>query len=722
MKNLIKDRAKFRATVQAILVLCTISAVTKLLPASEKVLDKLDLAIYDVMMKKLVKKQESINNVVNIAITSEDLAYYQRESRMGWPWSRAFYNHVIGYCQKGKAKALMFDLLFTDFSQGAGDDTDFTEGGLKKWDKIYLLGEFQETAPKDMHESDQDSVKKYLPNLSVPVTIKDPKIKIRESKYARLPIDDMCDAGFKLAQSTDLPDFDAKSRRYNLLTKYDNYYIPNAALRILWELEGNPPVVIENGFLTFGQYRIPIDNKCQMLLKFYGEGRTTFKTINTSHVIQNNYIMDNEPEQKPTFSPEIFKDKIVLIGTYFPGMDIKKVPTDLSYPGVELHSTALVNIIAKDFLVELPKLWIIIWSIFYIPISVFTFRYIKAFLCKYALYGLIGIHVGLSIVFFMNNVWINAVPQISAILSSFITAMALNYIQEGKQKAMVKKTFQSYVSPSVVNKILDSSKSLNLQGERKRLTVMFLDFEGFTTLSEKLPAEELVALLKKYFTRIGKEIFATEGVIDKFIGDAVIAFWGDPLPQPDSSLRACRTALLARKAMIELRQETSHQLFARIGINTGDAIVGNMGSDTLFNYTVMGDEVNFTSRLEGANKQFGTRILISESTHNDAKDNILVREVGPVKVKGKQKAVRVYELVGIKGEMEILNEQIINTYNQGLQAFKSNRFDDAHKIFASMLQQDKDDKLAEFYCDLTNQLKSHVRTVSDEYVHELTSK
>lgn len=728
MKLRPRDRLKFRTTLQAVLVLCAVSAGSKLLPASEKIVDRWDLAVYDLMMKKLAAKNQSISEVATVAITSEDLTYYRHNSRMGWPWRRALYNHIIGYCKKGDAKALMFDLLFTDDSAEAGDDSAFAEG-LSSWDKVYIVGEFQDEAPKGIQLEGQETTDEYAKKFAIPVEIKDSRIKIREVKYIRFPVESILEVNSNIVDATETPDFDGKTRRYTLVSRYKDYYFPSPALRMLWDAHGRPPISIERGYLNFGPFHIPVDENCAMTLKYYGPGRTTFKTYEARELIQNNYLAENEPEKKPTFPPESLKGKIVLVGTYFPGMDVKKVPVDLSYPGVETHATAVANMLgvtngslSGDHMKEIPRLWVIIWSIAYIPIACFTFRYIRPSFVKYTLYGLFGIHAVVVIILFRQNIWAGAMPQIMAVLSSYITSIALSYVQEGKQKALVKKTFQSYVSPTIVNKILDKSDQLTLLGERKKLTVMFLDFEGFTTISERLPPEEIVAVLKKYFTRISNEVFATEGVIDKFIGDAVIAFWGDPLPQEDNALRACRSAILISKAMAELRADNPNPLNARIGINTGEVVVGNMGSDKLFNYTVIGDEVNFTSRLEGANKQFGTKILISESTLKAAGDTLIVREVGPVRVKGKQKAVRVYELAGVRGETELMGAEQVSSYNEALSLFKEGRYVDALKGFSTIASAWPEDGLAIFYRDLTKELAENGKKQEGEYVHKLTAK
>lgn len=258
---------------------------------------------------------------------------------------------------------------------------------------------------------------------------------------------------------------------------------------------------------------------------------------------------------------------------------------------------------------------------------------------------------------------------------------AINAMIDGlKERDFVKGTFKRYVSSAVVDRILRDRK-VSLGGVKRTLTVFFSDLKGFTTLSEQLSPEVLIQVLNEYLSVMTDSLLATEGTLDKYIGDAILAFWGDPISHEDDALRACRTALQHHRQLKQLWERWDEQglprLEMRIGIQTGPVIVGNVGSSIQMNYTVMGDTVNLASRLEGANKFYGTRIMIGEETRRQAGDAIEVRELDLLAVKGKHNAVRVYELLGLAGEVAEEYRSGFQEYEIALAAHRERRWDDA---------------------------------------------
>ena len=261
-------------------------------------------------------------------------------------------------------------------------------------------------------------------------------------------------------------------------------------------------------------------------------------------------------------------------------------------------------------------------------------------------------------------------------------------------KKKIKGAFQYYLTPSVVNEILKNPDMLKLGGEKKELTVMFSDIRGFTSISEKLDPESLVRLLNEYLTAMTDIIFEFEGLLDKYIGDAIMAVFGAPLYQPDHPKRGCATALKMIEKLNELKKKWKNEGFPEInigiGINTGPMVVGNMGSQKRFDYTVMGDSVNLGSRLEGINKQYGTNIIISEFTKYYVQDEFLLRELDMVRVKGKEKPVKIYELIDWKGKENGWNE-IISLFNTGLTAYRNMDWKTASDCFGNILKIKSDD-------------------------------
>jgi class 3 adenylate cyclase len=263
---------------------------------------------------------------------------------------------------------------------------------------------------------------------------------------------------------------------------------------------------------------------------------------------------------------------------------------------------------------------------------------------------------------------------------------AINEMVTGlKERDFIRDTFKQYVAASVVDELLQNPDKIKLGGERRVMSVFFSDVAGFTTLSETLQAEELISLINEYLGAMTSAIFEHEGTLDKYIGDAIMAFWGAPQEQEDHALRACKAALDNRKNLKKLWDEWEKRgvprLEMRIGLNTGPMVVGNTGSEHLQNYTVLGDAVNLGSRLEGANKAFGTHILISEQTRKAAGDAIAVREVDLIAVKGKSQAVRVFELLGLTDEMSEEDLAGYRTFEAALQAYKKQDWDEAEAKF-----------------------------------------
>ncbi len=264
--------------------------------------------------------------------------------------------------------------------------------------------------------------------------------------------------------------------------------------------------------------------------------------------------------------------------------------------------------------------------------------------------------------------------------------LAINEMVAGlKDRDFIRDTFKNYVAGSVVDDLLEHPEKLELGGERKELSVFFSDLAGFTTMSETLSPAELIERLNEYFGEMTSAIVEHQGTIDKYQGDAIMAFWGAPVEQEDHALNACKAALDNVKRLkalwVQWEKRGLSRLDMRIGINTGPMVVGNAGSPQLMNYTVMGDSVNLGSRLEGVNKLYGTRILISETTREACGDDIVVREVDLVAVKGKSQAVRIFELMGLPGEVETSEQDAVATFEEGLAAYRKQQWDAAEKCF-----------------------------------------
>ena len=279
---------------------------------------------------------------------------------------------------------------------------------------------------------------------------------------------------------------------------------------------------------------------------------------------------------------------------------------------------------------------------------------------------------------------------------------AFNGMVDGlKERDFIKSTFERYVSPTVATEIINNPDMLNLGGERKTLTILFADIGDFTHLSETLQPEEVVIRLNEYFHGMNDAIMEYNGTIDKFQGDSVIAFWGAPIAQENHALLACQAAIKCRRFLNKLEEEWVAWGLPprtyRFGINTGEVVVGNIGSTTRFEYTVIGDDVNLASRLEGANKNYGTQIMISEATYSLIKDALIAREIDIIRVVGKAEPIRVYELVEEKEKVNEERARVIKHFESGIHAYRNRQWKDAISRFEHVLQLSPDDKPAKVY-------------------------
>ena len=305
-----------------------------------------------------------------------------------------------------------------------------------------------------------------------------------------------------------------------------------------------------------------------------------------------------------------------------------------------------------------------------------------------------------------NGVLINVVNPSLALVFTYLGTAVYQYLSERQQKAMIKGVFSHYLNPAVVNILVNDPSKAKLGGDLRDLTIFFSDIASFTTISEHYHGkpEGLVELLNEYLEEMTTIVLKYEGTLDKYIGDAIMAFWGAPIPQRDHALRACMAGLEMQVRLTELRKkwkkEGRPELVARCGINTGSVIAGNMGGKDRFDYTVIGDPVNLASRLEGANKQYETFIMISEFTHKLVQKHVTVRELDLIQVKGKNEPVKVYELMG-RHDMALTDEQkrSLETYHEGLKLYRGRQFDEAIAYMEQAVQLDPTCHAARIYSE-----------------------
>lgn len=401
-----------------------------------------------------------------------------------------------------------------------------------------------------------------------------------------------------------------------------------------------------------------------------------------------------------------FRDKIVIIGpTAIDLQDdyLSPVSEGVRMPGVEIHANNVQTVITQKFLRDQSQmsLWLTILGFLMVNVIVLSFLKVR-YAIPLALLEILGMLVG-GIVAYEYRILVNVVYPILMILLSFMGTYLLRFITEQKERQFIEGAFGHYVNKDVVRQIKKDPHMLELGGAKRQITVFFSDIAGFTTVSEQLKPEDLVKFLNEYLGEMTEIIIGHQGTLDKYEGDAIMAFWNAPISQHDHQLHACMAALENQKRLAELRNKWAKlnlpELKVRIGLNSGEAVVGNMGSQNRFDYTAMGDNVNLASRLESINKQYGTYLIISESTYSAVKDQMVCRELDLIRVKGKTEPVRIYELLAKKEDETTETAAKLKTFAEGLALYREKKFTEAKGRFASLGDDDAPAKIFAQRCE-----------------------
>lgn len=429
---------------------------------------------------------------------------------------------------------------------------------------------------------------------------------------------------------------------------------------------------------------------------------------------------------------EAVQDSMVFIGLTATGtVDIGVTPFSERYANVGTHASVANMILENDFLDVYP-LW-------YSLVAAFVLALLVAVLIK-NLAPLSSIVVGVisavvflvagGVFFTQTGIYFPLLTPALSIFFTFLVITAVKFILTAQERSQIKNAFSHYLSTDVMNEVLSDPSKLSLGGEKKYLTAFFTDVKGFSTISENLDPTDLVKLLNSYLTEMSNIILELRGTIDKYEGDAIISFFGAPVEFNDHAARACRSAIRMKKMERILNDHIMEEnlspnpLLTRIGINTGEMVVGNMGTEKKMDYTMMGNSVNLAARLEGVNKKYGTWILTSEVTRNEAGDDFLFRRLDRVRVVGIERPVRLFELVGEKDEIDVPTSEAIEVFEEGLTFFEQQDWQSALSSFEKALEIRMDDGPARRYKDLCNEFVSGKKRVPANWdgVFNLTEK
>jgi adenylate cyclase len=358
---------------------------------------------------------------------------------------------------------------------------------------------------------------------------------------------------------------------------------------------------------------------------------------------------------------------------------------------VEINATMLDNLLANDFFRPVPAAFVIAMTLMIAILAGLATSSVSGIAKSAMVYVFfIAAPVVICLIAYREGFWLPLVVQETGVALTLFSAGLIYYTTEGRQKMFIKNAFKQYLSPAVIEKLIQHPEHLKLGGERRMLSIFFSDLEGFTGISEGLDPEALTSLLNDYLSAMTDIIHEEGGTVDKYEGDAIIAFWNAPLEQPDHARRCVRAAMRCQARLAEMRpmfrERLGKDLKMRIGINSGPAIVGNMGSHTRFDYTMIGDAVNLASRLEGINKQFGTYTMISQSAMEQMDGAFPVRELSRVAVVGRKEPVVVYEPL-LPEDIERMQSRLAG-FSKGLTLFYQGDFPAAETVFSGLADED----------------------------------
>ncbi|MFA6316300.1 MAG: adenylate/guanylate cyclase domain-containing protein [Elusimicrobiota bacterium] len=626
---------------------------------------------------------------------------------LGFPLPRDKYAELLGKLKGYGVKAVAFDVMF--FEPKPREDKKLVEA-TKRFGRVIHL--FQSKTEKTTH-GDVVSVNMpvsgldkaaYLlgyPNIDFVI---DADGHVRRSVMFDVRIDDPRAAG-QPAPSMDVVCVAALTDR------------PLQDLRDIYS--GPPPRVMQINFrkpktwLQHEKRDIAQADEVQNLPKVH----SPYRMISVMDLLNGELTEDQR---------KALKGSLMIIGSTTLGyFDHYPSPFDPTAPGAEYHANNIDNLIHEDFL-ELPtrqSMLLVLIVMIWLPLLLLRLP------PSFSNAGVAAILAGWfawSWFQFGKGVRVDFIAPAVALLSSFIVQTAYRIVTEGAEKKFIKNLFGQFVAPEVVEDLARDPSKVKLGGEKKDLTIFFLDIAHFTTISEKMPPEGLILFLNRYLSALSKIVQDRQGLVDKYIGDCIMAFWNAPLECKDHRTQACLAAIECQEMMKELNKNLEPGLpetpAVRIGLNSGNATVGLTGSEKKLQYTVLGDEVNLASRLEGSNKFFGSKIMASEDTYAGAKDQVEARELGRVRVVGKSQPIKVFELLARKGGLSEDWKKALPLYEKGVAAFNKKEFAEAKEAFEGFVKIFPEDGPAKLYLTVSTDYSVIPPPEEWDGVFNLTSK
>ncbi|HEX3244992.1 MAG TPA: adenylate/guanylate cyclase domain-containing protein [Chloroflexota bacterium] len=649
------------------------------------------------------------SRTVIVAVDDRSLAELSEYGRF-FTWPRSLHAQVIQQLTQARARTIAFDVLFDVPAPG---DAELIQA-------MTAHGNVIQPVAGD-------------PSSALP-----PGPGPQAYRSVISPLAEIAAASPLLGHANQAPDGDGTVRRAPMFLRVNDTDVPSLPLAAVARFLRRPQVAdgpIHDGAFPFAGRQVPVDDDTNMIVNFRGgpsdpNRESAFTVVPFVDVLRGD------------FPPGTFDGKLVFVGvTALAFADDYWTPPSIRerMDGVEIHANAAETLLQADFLRPAPQA-VTSASIFLAAVIAGLALVILPPLAAFGVSALaLAVYVGLAFTFFdasKLDYQLGPIPIPSLLLNLFYPPLALalssggvmlyRTVFEQRQQRALRGALSQYLSPDVMREVAANPESVRLGGEKRVMTVMFSDLRGFTSYSETIDPQELVHILNQYLTEMTDEIFRHQGTVDKYMGDAIMAFWGAPRPQADHARRACNTAvdMMSELEILNNRwqAEGKQKLSIGIGINTGPMTVGNMGSQKRLDYTVMGDSVNLASRLEGLNKEYGTNIIVSDSTLTEVGDGYVTRYLDLVIVKGRSTPVAVYELIGRQGQVSDEKLQVLSVYEEGGRLYSSRDWLGAAARFQEVLRLDPNDSPAALYLERCEALMADPPPEEWDGVYVMTHK
>jgi len=597
-----------------------------------------------------LRGERKINPIIQIVFMGDESTKVLGK----WPWRRRYHAALIHALSQYGPRAIAYDVLFTEPASDFPEDDRFLAKATKQAGNVYYPFFFTMKEEKEMkgETGPQVNIEEFA--LNYQIRKEDHFLPAGE---ATLPIIELA-ANMKGTGFVNvIPDMDGTTRRVPLVMEYQGRLYPSLSLKLVSDylgVEKNNIRVIPGRYVELkgsrlGNIKIPVDREGQMLVNYPGDIRSLW-TSDFVQVLQS--YKQAEIGKEAIIKLSNFEDKIVLVGLTATGSsDLRAIPFAPTYPQVGVLASTISSILNRDFLIPVSRgknVLLLFALAMVMGISIPRMRPLRGALFAFSL--LISYLFLASYSFSQKSLCLTVVYPGTLIFFSYLSTIIYKYATEEKEKKRIKSIFQRYVSSQVVEELLASTNRVVLGGRRREVTILFADIRNFTEMASRMAPEEVVSILNEFFTMITEVIFEYHGTLDKYIGDAVMAIYGAPIEVDNHAEKALGTAL----EMQERTELLGRSLLERgiepikigIGINTGEAVIGNIGSLQRMEYTAIGDSVNLAARLEEVAKP--DQILISKDTYRMVKDIVNARVLEPMALGGRAELIQVYEVLGLK--------------------------------------------------------------------------